>query len=275
MIIAVGSDKGSPGATTLAVLLVLFWSGERVVCELDPRGADLPYRLAGADGRPLSLSPSVATLAVDSRPGSASRSPSVYGQPTRLGVSVIAGETSPARFAPLASHLPGIAAGLAAWSGTVMADLGCLQPWSPVLAVARAATVVVLVSRADTEGLGHLRERVQALAAEVGGPHRLRCPVAVVVRTDGEPPRPAVERVERLLVSVGSPAPVLGALVEDRPAAAALWSGQLSKRLHRSPLVASARSVAERLRVRFPEVSEAPTPWRVDDRVPVSSGVPR
>jgi hypothetical protein len=248
VIVTVGSDKGSPGATTLAVLLALFWGDERAVCELDPRGADLPYRMPGAGGRPLAASPSIATLAVDARPGMPARGLQLYAQQTALGVPVVCGEVSSRRFYRLAAHLPTIAEAAACWSGTLIADVGCLQAWNPAMVVARASQAVVVVARTDPESLGRLRDRVEELADDVGDARSPRVPVAVVVRAARGDARQAVARAEKLLGSIGSPWPVLGAVADDTAAVAALWAGQVSARTFKSPLLASARELTQRLR---------------------------
>jgi hypothetical protein len=275
MIVAVGSDKGSPGATTLALLLAMVWSGPRVLLEIDPRGADLPFRLSTSAGRPLAASPSVATLAVDARPGAGLRSLELYSQPTALGVPVVAGEVSVRRFLRLAPHLSEIAAACNEWPGTVIADLGPLQPWNPALTMARAATAVVLVVRADTEGLGHLRDRVQELAEDIGGEQRPQTQIGVVVRAEAGDAKSAVTRAERLLTSVGSPSPVLGAFVDDAPGARALWDGQPTRGLTRSRLLATAASIQRRVMAHWPQLSEptqradagglAPSTFRLQD----------
>jgi hypothetical protein len=259
VIIGIGSDKGSPGATTFAVLLARCWPTERVVLELDPRGADLPYRLTRADGHPLTASPSVTTLAVDTRPGSIARALEVYAQPTAVGVPVITGETSAARFARIIPHLPAITSAVTAWAGTVVADLGSLQPWSPALPVAMSATVVLLVTRSDTADLAHLRDRVEELAADLGGPHRLRTPLAVVVRADRRETDESRARVERLLASIGSPVPVLGVVPHDPVGVSALHSGRLSNRILRSGLFAHGYEIVSQLRHIWPELSESTT----------------
>jgi hypothetical protein len=254
VIIAVGSDKGSPGATTLAMILGVVWPGERVVCELDSRGADLPYRMRAPGGEPLKVTPSIVTLAVDSRPGMATRTPFSYAQLTAAGVPLIVGEVSSRGFARLADHLPAIGAAFTEWSGTVIADLGCLQPSNPALPLARQATVVVLVTRGDTESLGHLRDRVEELHAQVGGPHRARSPLAVVVRASRTEGAAATARAETLLASIGAPVPVLGVLREDPATVAGVYRGALSQRAQRSGLITSVRELAGRLRQRWPEL---------------------
>jgi MinD-like ATPase involved in chromosome partitioning or flagellar assembly len=257
VIIAVGSGKGSPGATTFAVLLAMAWPGERVLCELDPAGADLPYRLLGADRRPLAASPSIATLAVESRPGALAQSLLIYAQPTSVGVSVIAGEGSPARFARLAQHLPSISSALASWPGTVIADLGMLINGNPVLPLAREATVTVLVTRSDVTGLAHLRDQVEELSGQMGGAHRLRVPLAVVVRASRRDATAALGRVAALLESIGSPVPVIGAAPDDDALVSQLSSAALSRRTVRGPGIEAAHAVIARLRSMWPELTES------------------
>lgn len=242
--VAVGSNKGSPGASTLAVLLGMAWPGERLVCELDPRGADLPYRMKATEGHELLAGPSLAALAIDTRLESNRGPLLMYAQDTTVGVPLIVGEPSCERFSRLVPHLPAIGGAFVDWPGTVIADLGCVQPWSPTASLAGLATTVLIVSRADTESLGHLRDRAQELANQGSAPDQT---VGIVVRAPRTETRSAVRRVERLLASVGSPAFVVGPLGEDPAAAAALWSGAITGRFLRSDLFASARDVAERL----------------------------
>ena len=61
VIVAVCSDKGSPGVSTLAMGLGMVWPGDRVVLDADTAGGDLPFRLWTADREHrLASSPSVA-----------------------------------------------------------------------------------------------------------------------------------------------------------------------------------------------------------------------
>ena len=247
MIVAVGSDKGSPGATTLATVLGLVWPGDRLVCELDLRGADLPYRLLQPGGQHMRAAPSIATLAVDARPGAKPPQLPDYAQATALGVPVIRGEVSTRSASKVAPHVPAIAALAEEWPGTVIADVGSLQPTNPALVVAKAAAVVLLVTHASTEGLGRLRGQVEELTEYVGDPRRDRTPVGVVVVAPRRGEDAAVDRTRALLNSIGSPAPVVGPLRYDPKAAAALWSERPSKKLARSSLVRSAERLVREI----------------------------
>jgi hypothetical protein len=61
MIVAVCSDKGSPGASALAVALGLVWPGRRAVVEADPSGGVLGFRMRHAEsGEVLKPDPTVA-----------------------------------------------------------------------------------------------------------------------------------------------------------------------------------------------------------------------
>jgi hypothetical protein len=205
----------------------------------------------------LAASPTITTLAVDSRPVTARQPLLAYTQAAACGVPLVVGETSAARFARIASQLPAIGGVFAAAPETVIVDLGRLHPMSPVLPFARSATVTVLISRADTSSLGHLRERIEDLAAELGGSHRLRTPLAVVVRAGRRDAHAAEVRVGKLLASVGSPAVVLGVIPEDATGVAALHAGAVSRRMGRSSLFSAAQEVEARLRTNWPEFTEA------------------
>jgi hypothetical protein len=243
VIVAVGSDKGSPGATTLATALGLVWPGDRLVCELDPRGADLPFRLMAANGQHMAAVPSIATLAVDARPGAAPPQMARYAQATVLGVPVIRGEVSTRAANKVAPHLPAIAGLAASWPGAVISDVGSLQPSNPALVAAKAASIVLLVMRASTEGLGHLRDRIEELSGYVGDPSRDWTSIGVVLVASTREEGAAVHRTRALLDSIGSPAPVVGVFPYDPAAAAALWGGPLSKRITKGPLVRSAEKL--------------------------------
>ena len=261
MIIAACSDKGSPGVTTLVTVLGMVWPYDCVVAEMDTAGGDLAFRLhppAGA-GRMLAAEPTVLSLAAGARAGVAHRSFPQYSQATSLGIPVVAGALSPEAFAPMARLWPSVAAEAARWPGTVLADLGRLQPGNPASVVAQAAAVVLLVARPTLEGLYHLRERVAELARLVGDPGREGTPVGVVMVCPARHERRVIADTAQMLDAAGSPARVVGILAEDRAGADTLWAGEVTRRLTGSDLLGSARTTAETLLRWWPQLA-GPSP---------------
>ena len=257
MIVAVAADKGAPGVTTAALALGMVWPTDRVLVEADPSGADLPFQLHTRDGGRLAPRRSVTELANGARLGSAEPVPT-YAQDTSVGVPVVPGALGPETFRGMANLWPRIAAICAAWSGTVIADLGRLQPGHAALPMAKLAVGVVVVGRPSPGGLYRLRARVGELAASLGDPARPRSPLAVVMVC---PPRDH-DRVRAdvtlLLNAARIPVPVAGCLTWDPPGAAALHTGELTYRAGRRGLIPSARRVAEALFGLWPELAPAP-----------------
>jgi len=276
VILSVCADKGAPGVTTLVTALGLIWPAERVVLEADVSGADLPFRLQHQDGdRLLDPQPSVLALAADVRAPQPEHDLAWYAQPTALGVPVVPGGLSAEAFTGMARLWPQVAEVAASWPGTVLADLGRLQPGDPAAPVAAMSTAVLLLARPDLEGLYHLRERVSELAATVGRPTLDRTPLAVVVRARaGAEGNAGVEQVRALLESIGSPVPVLGVFAEDPAAVAALRGRQLTRKLLNTDLLRSARTLAESLFIRWPQLAPPPAErglWASDPAAPTAT----
>ena len=87
---------------------------------------------------------------------------------------VNAGVLSAERFRALRALWPQVPAELAAWSGTVIADLGRLQPGNPATPLAQSSTAVLLLTNANLEGLFHVRDCVAELSGLTGDPGRHR-----------------------------------------------------------------------------------------------------
>lgn len=270
MIISVCSDKGAPGVTTLATALAMVWPGDKVLVEADPSGGDLPFRLrheSAADGW-LRQDPSIGSLAAVARLGAPPLGLAAFAQPSSLSVPVIPGLPTAERFAAVRSLWPQVAQLLEAWPGTVLADLGRLQPGHPAVAVARSSGVVLLLGRADLGGLFHLRERVMELAQSVGRPEQTGSPVMVVVTGPAKTRSKALSEVTALLASIGSPAPVAGFIPEDRQGAADLWAGVVTRRLAGSELMRAVRQLAEQVLRLRPDLLAAAVPTVVASAQP-------
>lgn len=260
MIVSVCADKGAPGVSELAIALALVWPTERLLLEADTAGGDLRFRLQHADGdRLLDAQPSVLSLAADARGTLPAGGLMRYAQPSSLGVPVVPGALSAEAFSPMALLWPQVAQAAAAWPGTVIADLGRLQPGASALPVARASTAVLVLARPDLAGLYHLRDRVSELAGTVGDSSRDRTPMMVVVRAPaGLAGKAALGQVRQLLDAAGVPAAVAGLFAEDPGAVALLRAGQCTRKLLRSDLVRSVQALAQTLLTSWPELGAAP-----------------
>ena len=264
MILAVCADKGSPGVTTLATALGVVWPVDRVVLEADPSGGDLAFRLRSPRGQFLDPNRSVLDVAADAREGLPPGALARYAEPTSLGAPVLKGRLSPEAFAPMARLWPQVAAEAHSWPGTVIADLGRLQPGNAAGPVAGQATAVLLVTRLGVEALYRVRERAGELAARLGQGHHGRSPLAVVVVCPPRNHRDAMRQVQQVLAVEGptSTIPVAGFVAEDARGVEALWSAEPSRRLLGTELMRSVHGLAERLLGWWPQFhAGAPAHW--------------
>jgi MinD-like ATPase involved in chromosome partitioning or flagellar assembly len=249
VIVAVCSDKGAPGVTTLATALTLVWPSRATLVEADPSGGDLTFRLRSSlsPGQEfLPTEPSVITLAADARTGLTGTDLEVtrYGQLSTLGIRVIPGPLRAERTISLRPLWPAVAQQLAQSPDTVIADLGRVQPGHAAWPLAQAATAVLVLARPDPEGLYHLRERAAELAHDLGT-EREPNPVAVVMLADAKAHRAVLTQAERMLQAAGLPIPVAGWMAEDRAGVAALRAGEATRSLRSSALIRSVTDLSE------------------------------
>lgn len=254
-LLAVTYVKGRPGVTTTALGLaaVAPATARPVVVEADPAGGDLMRRLE------LAATPSVVDLAAAARGAPSAETAFVASQQTvRLGefVPVV---VAPAGGAQTRAALPLLTgtgrAVLTTPDRLVVADCGRLGPGSPVWPVLRLADVVLVMVRARTDELAHLREALSELV-DIGAGR-----LVVLLAAGGAYPAAdvaevltshVVEDLARDPTVVG----VLGPLPEDRKAAAVLGGELLAgKRWRRLPLM---RAYADLLANLAPHLSVAP-----------------
>jgi hypothetical protein len=235
MLLAVGSVKASPGATTAAVALGARWPvpGVPVVVECDPAGGDLLARFG------LEPYPGLVSLAAAARRTS---EPGLLWQHTQrlpggLGVVVgaMGGEQAKAALDALASSGGTAVLRQAADDGrtVVIADCGRVDSASAALPVVRAADALVLLARPRADELAHLAALLPSVSSWCGA-------VWLVLVGDGYRPRDVTRELG---------VPVLGALPHDPPGAAVL-AGQPGARRgpDRSALGQAAAQVAAVIR---------------------------
>ncbi len=243
-LILFGAGKGAPGVTTAAVALAAVWPRRGVVAECDPSGADLVLRLVNTDGRPLAQDRGMLSLATAVGSNAVDLALSDHLQTVAGGLDVLVGPPSPRHAAALDSLWPALGVHLAAAEDCdVLADCGRLTPPTVALQLEAGARLLVLVARATTAGVAHLRPILTHLDQR-GLSAKL---VVLPVTDDRRRVRDEVTEVVRQLCG-GIPAAVVGPLALDSEGAAGL-AGKWTRHLDRTPLVASARRVAHELDV--------------------------
>jgi hypothetical protein len=260
MLVAVCSDKGSPGATTTALAVASAWSGPAVLVEADPYGGDLAIRLRTKSGAALPEAPTVLTLAVARTSGS----PALvtrYAQRVNDQLLVVPGHLVAEQLSGIPDWAP-FAASLAASTVPVFADLGRIHAASPLLEVAARADVVLLVGSPDAGSVIRLRERlnrlVPVLAAHRGSPPRM-FPVLVTPDRHGAAD---VADLRRILAETAAEPMIVGAgyVALDAVAVARLEDGDSpTGRLARTLLMRSARALVAQVAT-LVQTHAAPSP---------------
>jgi hypothetical protein len=258
---AVTYVKGRPGVTTTALGLAVVAPAEAraVVVECDPAGGDLMRRLA------LAATPSLVDLAA-AAPGAtnaedalaAGRQAAVIGD---VAVPVVVVPAGGAQTRAALPELTGVGRGvLTAPDRLVVADCGRLAPGSPAWPLLRLADVVLVMARARTDELAHLREYLAELV-DVGAGRLLVvlapggvCPAAEVAEVLTAH---VVEELARDPNALG----VLGPLPADRKAAAVLGGELLAgRRWRRLPLMRAYAALLDDLAPHLPIARPTPTP---------------
>lgn len=237
-LVAVTYVKGRPGATTTALgLAAVAPSRVRpVVVECDPAGGDLMYRLD------LAATPSLVDLAAAARGATDAQGALAAGQQALVvGDAAVPVVVAPAGGAQARAALPeltGIGASVLTTSDRlVVADCGRLAPGSPVWPLLRLADVVLVMARARTDEVAHLREYLAELVDVNAG--RL----AVLLAAGGVYPAAEVagvltNHVVEELAAASDSVGVLGPLPVDGKAAAVLGGEMVAgRRWRRLPLM--------------------------------------
>jgi hypothetical protein len=234
-LLALAAAKASPGVTTTTVALAAVWPRPRavLVVEGDPAGGDLAARFG------LRAEPGLVTLAAARRGTATAATVAAHAQALPGGLRVVAGPPAAEQATAALGLLgPELLAGLAGLDGVdVLADLGRLDPSSPTLAAARAADLLVLVTRPVLAELQHLAYRAAAL--------RQACRALALIVV-GAGPYPPGEVAGALGVEV------VGVLPAD-PRGAGLLGGVPAggAGLRRAPVVRAARTMVDALASRL------------------------
>lgn len=248
MLIAVCSDKGSPGATTTALALACAAASNSALVEVDPAGGDLALRLHPG-GAPLPEAPTVLSVLTAAR--------SHRDQdPLEHHLHVLNPTTGVVPGALLAEQMvkagdwPVLAQALLGREEPTFVDIGQVAAGSPMLSFASNADLVVVVARPDIASVIRLRERLVRLSSDLaqvsGTPPRL-LPVLVTSTRHGSADVADLRRV--LDDSPAKPFLVdVGFLAHDPEAVRRLEAGaDPAGRLARTNLMRTAKSLIEQV----------------------------
>jgi MinD-like ATPase involved in chromosome partitioning or flagellar assembly len=162
-VVALGSLKGAPGVSTLALALAAVWpasGGVRpVVVEADASGGDLAVRFGLSDMTGL------LTLAAEARPEGADLDLEGCIQEVAGGVGAVVAPTGADQAAPCVAQIAACPSALrcpAGSEGTVLLDLGNVGA-AASRELARAADRLVLVARGSADALAHVAARPEWL----------------------------------------------------------------------------------------------------------------
>lgn len=256
-LIAVAYVKGRPGATTTALGLAVTApaAARAVVVECDPAGGDLMHR------HRLAAVPSVVDLAAAARGSSGGVAGgvdafAVAAQRVTVADMAVPVVVAPAGGAQTRAAVPELTgnttAVLKATDRLVLADCGRLTPGSPGWPLLGLADVVVVMARARTDEVAHLREALGELVDAASG-RLLVLLAAGGVYSAVEVTEVLTRYVAEELARDPRTVRVLGPLPEDRRAAAVLGGELLAgRRWKRLPLLGAYAQVWHHLGAHLP-----------------------
>jgi hypothetical protein len=242
-VVCIGSVRGAPGASTLAVLAAACWPRPIALIEADPAGGALAVRYR------LGRTPGLAGLAALVRHGADQDALWQHAQmlPGELPV-VVAPESGEVTTGILRDCAPALAAWCAGLEDVdIIIDCGRIAYRDVNWPLCAGADETIVVARPRAEELYPAAHRLRAMSDDV--------PSAGLVLIGDRPHSPA-EITSQLGVQVR------GVVADDAWAAGVLTVGGRSRGLRRSSLVRSVRSLVDDLmyRLETPVLDAGPRP---------------
>jgi hypothetical protein len=238
-VIALISPGGSPGVTTTALALALAWPRDVVLAECDPAGGTVLaglWRGQATDGGGGLLRFALAAQRDARAAGEMIRTgalPLEDGLATRFALPA---QPGPLAARQLAAAWPAVAAGFAAATADVLADLGRFDADPGLAPVLAGAARVLMVCRPLIRLAAAAKPRLEALAAIRPGE-----PTAELLLVGTGPYGPDATKVFSGALGI----PVRASIPWDPATAAVLSDGAVPRRgFGRSPLVRAATGLA-------------------------------
>lgn len=251
-VVAMFSDKGSPGVTTLGLALAVVWPRQVVLVEADPAGGDLARCLTDASGRPsLASEPNVMTVGAAARrdPDAPPSLVWTHSQqlPSAVGrAGVVPGLASPEQATGMADLWASLGRAIGSADRDVLVDLGRISNRGAGSLVVAQCDVLVGVARAEAAAMIRLRNRLRHLLTTEPSraPMTASRRAMVVLVADDRQAGEALAAMERVLVDGLVSARVAGSIAVDPAAVAMLHRSPAVARLNRSLLMRSATALA-------------------------------
>lgn len=240
------SAKGSPGATTTALLAAALWPTAVLLVDADTEGGDVALRIRREDGAPVDRSRGLLSLLPLARREMQPTTIPEHAQVLRGGIEAVAGLSGPGQAGAAGRLWSNLAEAFGRTADRdVLVDCGRVSPQSVHLPLLQCADLVVCVLRPNVSGIVHARERLAALQPSLIGPdgHRPRVGLVLVAeRPAGRDTNGAAGILERDLPGVE----VFGRLAYD-PVGASVLEGFEIPRPERTLLVRSGRQMVSEL----------------------------
>lgn len=242
MMVSICAGKGSPGATTLTMALAVAWPRPVLVVEMDPYGGDIALRCRASNGQPLSPDTGVLSWSASMTTDAAASSINDHIQVADGDIHVLLGPRNAAQSRAI-DRWASMADALACSERDVLIDCGHVSsPSLPSAAAVRQSDQVIVVARAQLDSAYHAQHAHQDIAQMRSTVHG----ISLVVATNSKVKNNEVHEVIQGLPGLDSVSSQRHWILDAK--GAAMISGQKrATRLHRRPLIKSARIIAENL----------------------------
>jgi hypothetical protein len=245
-LLAVASAKGSPGATTTALLFGALWPRTVIVAECDPHGGDVAARLPANSGGVIDADRGLLSLGAAGRKMLRPELVPEHTQRISGGLDVLIGVRMPEQSAGLAQQwgqLGPIFGGIPGYD--VIADMGRLGAATPQNVMLASATDLVMVCDTQPSNVVHMRERILALHPVLHPESASGTRIHIAVVADPKR-RQAVREIGDAMRRVAASVAEVYHLAYD-PKGASFFAGEITGRPDRTALVKSALPVVARL----------------------------
>lgn len=245
-LLAVASAKGSPGATTTALLFGALWPRPVIMGECDPHGGDVAARLPAENGGVIDPDRGLLSLGAAGRKMLRPELVAEHTQRISGGLDVLVGVRMPEQSAGLAQQWGQLGPIFGAIPGyDVIADMGRLGATTPQNVMLTSATDLVMVCDTRPSNVVHMRERILALQPVLQSESSSGTRIHIAVVADAKR-RQAVREIGEAMRRAAAAVAEVYHVAHD-PKGAGFFAGEISGRPDRTPLVKSALPVVARL----------------------------